>query len=113
MAKGKNVPIIYTNRDFDSIKEELVNYAKRYYPNSYNDFTEASFGSMMFDMVAYVGDMLSYYVDYQANESFLDTAVEFTVRMVLMASDASSLKSRLPPKSPRPSPISFSRCSKE
>ena len=77
MAKGKNVPIKYTSRDFDSIKEELVNYAKRYYPNGYNDFTEASFGSMMFDMVAYVGDMLSYYVDYQANESFLDTAVEF------------------------------------
>ena len=77
MAKGKNVPIKYTSRDFDSIKEELVNYAKRYYPNTYNDFTKASFGSMMFDMVAYVGDMLSFYVDYQANESFLDTAVEF------------------------------------
>lgn len=77
MAKGKNVPIKYTSRDFDSIKEELVKYAKRYYPNNYNDFTKASFGSMMFDMVAYVGDMLSFYVDYQANESFLDTAVEF------------------------------------
>ena len=77
MAKGKNVPIKYTSRDFDSIKEELVKYAKRYYPNNYNDFTKASFGSMMFDMVAYVGDILSFYVDYQANESFLDTAVEF------------------------------------
>ena len=77
MAKGKNIPIKYTSRDFDSIKEELVKYAKRYYPNNYNDFTNASFGSMMFDMVAYVGDMLSFYVDYQANESFLDTAVEF------------------------------------
>jgi hypothetical protein len=78
MAKGKNIPIKYTSRDFDSIKEELVKYAKRYYPNSYKDFTNASFGSMMFDMVAYVGDMLSYYVDYQANESFLDTSVEFS-----------------------------------
>jgi hypothetical protein len=77
MAKGKNIPIKYTSRDFDSIKEELVKYAKRYYPNSYNDFTKASFGSMIFDMVAYVGDSLSYYVDYQANESFLDTSVEF------------------------------------
>lgn len=78
MAKGKNVPIKYTNRDFDSIKEDLIKYAKRYYPNNYNDFSEASFGSMMFDMVAYVGDMMSYYVDYQANESFLDTSVEFS-----------------------------------
>jgi hypothetical protein len=77
MAKGKNIPIKYTSRDFDSIKEELVKYAKRYYPDNYRDFTKASFGSMMFDMVAYVGDMMSFYVDYQANESFLDTAVEF------------------------------------
>ena len=78
MAKGKNIPIKYTNRDFDSIKEDLVKYAKRYYPNNYADFTEASFGSMLFDMVAYVGDMMSFYVDYQANESFLDTSVEFS-----------------------------------
>ena len=78
MAKGKNIPIKYTNRDFDSIKEDLVKYAKRYYPNNYADFTEPSFGSMLFDMVAYVGDMMSYYVDYQANESFLDTSVEFS-----------------------------------
>jgi len=77
MAKGKNVPVKYTSRDFDSIKEELVKYAKRYYPDNYRDFTKASFGSMMFDMVAYVGDMVSFYADYQANESFLDTAVEF------------------------------------
>jgi len=77
MAKGKNIPIKYTSRDFDSIKEELVQYAKRYYPNNYNDFTEASFGSMIFDLVAYVGDSLSFYVDYQTNESFLDTSVEF------------------------------------
>tara|TARA_Y100001938_G_scaffold133874_1_gene193706 strand:- start:1655 stop:3454 length:1800 start_codon:yes stop_codon:yes gene_type:complete len=78
MAKGKNIPIKYTNREFDSIKDDLIKYAKRYYPNNYNDFTQASFGSMMFDMVAYVGDMMSYYVDYQANESFLDTSVEFS-----------------------------------
>ncbi len=78
MAKGKNVPIKYTNRDFDSIKEDLIKFAKRYYPNNYADFSEASFGSMLFDMVAYVGDTMSFYVDYQANESFLDTAVEFS-----------------------------------
>ena len=78
MAKGKNIPIKYTNRDFDSIKEDLINFAKRYYPNNYADFSEASFGSMLFDMVAYVGDTMSFYVDYQANESFLDTSVEFS-----------------------------------
>ena len=77
MARGKNVPIKYTNRDFDSIKEDLIEFAKRYYPDTYKDFTQASFGSMLFDMVALVGDSLSFYLDYQANESFLDTAIEF------------------------------------
>tara|TARA_Y100000592_G_scaffold56027_3_gene88132 strand:+ start:18046 stop:19839 length:1794 start_codon:yes stop_codon:yes gene_type:complete len=70
-------PISYTSRDFDSIKEDLVNYAKRYYPNTFQDFNEASFGAMMLDLVAYVGDQLSFYIDYQANESFIDTALEY------------------------------------
>jgi len=72
----KKTKIDYTARDFDSIKLELLQYCKRYYPDTYRDFGEASFGSMTLDMVAYVGDMLSYYLDYQANEMFLDTATE-------------------------------------
>jgi hypothetical protein len=77
MPKNKNIPIKYTNRDFDTIKQDLIDYAKRYYPDTYKDFSEASFGAMVFDMIAYVGDNISFYLDYQANESFLDTAVEF------------------------------------
>ena len=74
----KNKKLIrYTSRDFDSIKSDLVDHAKRYYPNSYNDFREGSFGSLMFDSVAYVGDILSFYLDYQVNESFLETSVEY------------------------------------
>ena len=73
----KKPSINYTNRDFTSIREDLESYVKRYYPDNYRDFTEASFGSMMLDTVAYVGDMLSFYTDYQANESFLDTAIEY------------------------------------
>ena len=69
-------PISYTSRDFETIKASLVDYAKRYYPDSYKDFNEASFGSLMFDTVAYVGDILSFYLDYQTNESFLDSAIE-------------------------------------
>ena len=68
--------INYTSRDFDSIKEDLVSYARRYYPEAYKDFNRASFGSLMLDTVAYVGDILSFYLDYQANESFLETALE-------------------------------------
>lgn len=75
MAK-KKIPISYTDRDFNSIKNSLVEHARRYYPDTYKDFNEASFGSLMLDTVAYVGDVLSFYLDYQANESFLETAIE-------------------------------------
>tara|TARA_R110000824_G_scaffold93073_4_gene225369 strand:+ start:2935 stop:4734 length:1800 start_codon:yes stop_codon:yes gene_type:complete len=77
MASGKKVAINYTSRDFDTIKRDLTNYAKTYYPNTYQDFSEAGFGSLMLDTVAYVGDILSFYVDYQANESYLSTASEY------------------------------------
>jgi len=73
----KKTAVNYTSRDFNSIKAELVDYAKRYYPDTFRDFNEASFGALMLDTVAYVGDMLSFYLDYQANESFLSTAIEY------------------------------------
>ena len=74
---NKIIPINYTSRDFSSIKSDLVEHAKRYYETSFRDFSEAGFGSFMIDTVAYVGDILSFYLDYQANESFLETAVEY------------------------------------
>ena len=77
MSKNKNMTIKYTSRDFESIKKDLIEHAKRYYPDNYADFSEASFGSMVFDTVSYVGDVLSYYLDYSVNESFLETALEF------------------------------------
>ena len=70
--------IKYTSREFDTIKQDLVQYARRYYPEVYRDFNEASFGSLMLDTVSYVGDILSFYLDYQVNETFLDTAAEFS-----------------------------------
>lgn len=76
MAK-KLQPIDYTSRDFDSIRRDLENYAKRYYPDTYKDFNKASFGSLMLDTVSYIGDILSFYLDYQTNESFLETSIEY------------------------------------
>jgi len=74
----KHYPTIkYTSRDFNSIKNDLVDYAKRYYPDTYKDFNEAGFGALMLDTVSYIGDILSFYVDYSTNESFLDTAIEY------------------------------------
>ena len=74
---AKQTPVKYTSREYASIRTDLIEHAKRYYPDTFQDFSEASFGSLMLDTVAYVGDMLSFYVDYQANESFLDTALEY------------------------------------
>ena len=75
--KFKQPSIKYTSRDFNSIRNDLIEHAKRYYPDSFKDFNEASFGAMMVDAVSYVGDILSFYLDYQANESFLTTANEY------------------------------------
>ena len=76
MAK-KIFPVRYTSRDFNSIREDLIEYTKRYYSDTYRDFNDAGFGSLMLDTVSYVGDILSFYLDYQANESFIDTASEY------------------------------------
>ena len=55
----------------------MIEYAKRYYPDSFQDFNEAGVGALLLDTVAYVGDILSFYADFQANESFLSTALEY------------------------------------
>jgi len=72
--KNKDMRINYTNREFASIREDLMQIAERFYPSTFQDFSEASFGSMMIDAVAYVGDQLNFYLDYNVNESFLDTS---------------------------------------
>ena len=69
--------INYGGRDFNSIRESLLDYVKRYYPTSYKDFNTAGFGSLVLDTVSYVGDVLSFYMDYQLNETFLSTATQY------------------------------------
>ena len=57
MSKTRTVSIRYTSREFDTIRRDLVDYIRRYYPNSYRDFNEAGFGSLMIDTVSYIGDI--------------------------------------------------------
>lgn len=73
---NRTFKVNYLARDFQSIKNELKTYAKRYYGDQFSDLSEASINTFMIDAVSYVGDILSYYTDYQANESFLPTAIE-------------------------------------
>jgi hypothetical protein len=69
--------IDYTSREYNTIREDLLDHARRYYPLTFKDFSSNSFGALMVDTVAYVGDQLSFYLDYQANECFFDTAIEY------------------------------------
>ncbi|MBP01182.1 MAG: hypothetical protein CMM25_00020, partial [Rhodospirillaceae bacterium] len=60
---SRKTPIKYTSREFESIKRDLLEHARRYYPDTFKDFNEASFGALMVDTVAYIGDILSFYLD--------------------------------------------------
>jgi len=74
----KSTPSIkYTSRDFQTIKQDLLDYTQRYYGDSVKDFSENSFASLMLETVSYVGDTLSFYLDYQVNESFFNSATEY------------------------------------
>ena len=66
----------YLGRDFTDIRENLIEFAKNYFPNQYNDFNEASPGMMFVEMASYVGDVLNYYVDNQFRETLLQFAEE-------------------------------------
>ena len=74
----KNVvkQVNYLNKDFSDFRDNLIEFAKVYFPDTYNDFNEASPGMMFIEMAAYVGDVLSYYIDSQFRESLLAYAEE-------------------------------------
>ena len=66
----------YLNKDFAQFRVNLINFARQYFPNSYNDFNETSPGMMFIEMASYVGDVLSYYTDQSFRESVLANAQE-------------------------------------
>ena len=68
--------INYTSKDFSSLKADLIQYTKAYFPDTYKDFNETSPGMMLIELASYVGDVLSYYIDYNYKESLLTTATE-------------------------------------
>lgn len=68
--------ISYLNKDFGAFKAALQQYAKTYFPSTYNDFSEATPGNMFIEMASYVGDVMSFYLDTQTQENFLLYAKE-------------------------------------
>lgn len=76
MADLVKKDIRYLARDFGTLRQNLIDFAKNYFPNSYQDFNESSPGMMFLEMSAYVGDVLSYYTDVALQESMILQASE-------------------------------------
>ena len=74
MAQEREIQ--YSNKTFSDFRQQLIDYAKNYFPDSYNDFSPTSPGMMFMEMAAYVGDILSFYQDIQLQETFLQYAQE-------------------------------------
>ncbi len=73
---ANNKKISYLNKDFNSFKQSLIDYAKTYFSSNYNDFSPSSPGTMFIEMASYVGDVLAFYQDNQIQENFLQYAKE-------------------------------------
>jgi hypothetical protein len=69
-----NRDIKYINRDFSEFRARLIEYAQTYFPNTYNDFSPTSPGMMFMEQASYVGDVLSFYLDNQFQETFIQYA---------------------------------------
>tara|TARA_B110000211_G_scaffold234665_1_gene305442 strand:+ start:8253 stop:10079 length:1827 start_codon:yes stop_codon:yes gene_type:complete len=73
MAK-ESKDIKYINKDFDTFRNNLTQFSQTYFPTTYNDFSPNSPGSLFMEMASYVGDVLSFYLDNQIQETFLQYA---------------------------------------
>ena len=74
MAEERDIK--YVNKTFSDLRQQLIDYAKNYFPDTYNDFSPTSPGMMFMEMAAYVGDVLSFYQDIQLQETLLQYAQE-------------------------------------
>jgi hypothetical protein len=73
---GNTKNINYLGKDFDALKQNLIDFTKTYFPNQYSDFNDASPGMVFLEQAAAIGDMLSFYQDIQLKESMLSNATE-------------------------------------
>lgn len=71
---AENRDIKYLNKDFSNFRAQLINFSQTYFPNTYTDFSPSSPGVMFMEQASYVGDVLSFYLDNQVQENFLQYA---------------------------------------
>ena len=74
--------IRYLNRDFNSIRSQLINYSQTYFPNTYTDFSDSSPGIMFMEQAAYVSDVLSFYLDNQIQETYYNMLANSVIYMI-------------------------------
>ena len=72
MAQDRDIK--YVNKDFSNYRDQLIEFSKSYFPDTYNDFSPTSPGMMFIEMASYVGDVLSFYQDMQLQETYLQYA---------------------------------------
>lgn len=75
-ATTKQRAIRYLNRDFESFKKDMIEHLRIYFPNTVQDFNESHVGMMLLELMAFVGDNLSFYLDRKFEETFTETARE-------------------------------------
>ena len=117
----KESNVNYLNKDFVALKQSLVNYAKSYFPDTYRDFNETSPGMMLLEMNAYVGDVLSFYIDQQYREMLLPLAEErrniitmakmfgYKVKPIVPAYVDLTFTANVPSSTGNPSKVDYSR----
>ena len=76
MPVTANRQINYLSKDFDSIKADLMDYVKRHFPSDWRDVNDAAGGMAILELMAYVGDILTFNIDRQVNEAYINRAVE-------------------------------------
>ena len=69
-----NRKISYTDRDFEGLRDELINFTRQYYPQLIDNFNDASVYSVLLDLNAAIGDNLHYHIDRSIQETVLQYA---------------------------------------
>ena len=64
----------FKSYDFETLRRTMVAYLKENYPDDFNDFVESSEYVALLDLIAYIAQALSFRVDLNARENFLETA---------------------------------------
>ena len=75
MAENK---LLYLNRNFNDYKQSIIDITRQYYPDVFANINDASVGAWLIDILSDIGDNLNYHIDRNVQETYLDSAREFS-----------------------------------